>query len=86
MIEIDEPPDQLACSTCGALIWLWSPRREAWVCFVLGPERHVIRLHGCRHAQDYATWKDLPHGDPQPVEYVEAKRALKGEKINEGEE
>jgi hypothetical protein len=77
VIEIVEPPDQPACSTCGALVWLWSPRREAWVCFVVQVERDLLRLHRCRHAQDYATWRELPHGDPPPAEYVEAREQLK---------
>lgn len=76
MIEIDEPPDTAACSTCGGLVWLWSPRRLAWVAFVLQPDRDLLRVHGCRHAQDFATWKDTQHGVPPPAEYVEAKRAL----------
>jgi hypothetical protein len=88
VIQIDEPPDQPACSTCGALIWLWSPRREAWVCFVTGPDRTVIRLHGCRHAQDPATWRDIPRGDPPNEMYRQAYEAIghKTEKINEEEQ
>ena len=76
MIQIVEPPDQPACSTCGALIWLWSPRREAWVCFVTGPDRDVIRLHACRHAQDYATWKELPRGSAPNEMYRQAYEAI----------
>lgn len=86
MIEIDEPPDIAACASCGGLVWLWSPRREAWVCFVLQVERDLLRVHGCRHAQDYVTWKELPHRTTPPEAYVEARELLKSKTQDRTEE
>lgn len=50
------------------------------MCFVAGPDREVIRLHGCRHAQDYATWKELPKRTQPTEEYRQAYEAI-GHKI-----
>lgn len=86
MIEIDEPPDIAACASCGGLVWLWSPRRLAWVAFVLQPERDLLRIHGCRHAQDLATWREIPHGDPPNDDYREAREAIKNKNRIDNEE
>lgn len=78
MIQIDEPPDKPHCASCGEpLAWLYSPTKEAWVCFVAcGCERWSLKPHGCRHAQDPATWRALPRGDPPSAEYIEIKKQI----------
>lgn len=87
MIEIDEPPDIAACAPCmQPLIWLWSPRRKAWVSVTPGPEPDLLKVHGCRKLQDFPTWKDLPHGDPPSQEYREAREAIKNKERTEIEE
>jgi hypothetical protein len=87
VIQIDEPPDQAACSTCGPLQWLYSRRRNAWVAFIAAPAggQHAIRPHPCRHAQDYATWREVREPDPPNELYVEARKAIKNKNINKEE-
>lgn len=78
MIEIEEPPNTNGCASCASvLVWLWSARKKAWVAFVPDPlDPTVLRVHGCAHAQDRATWRELPHGDPPSDEYREIKEQL----------
>lgn len=61
MIQIDDVPNVAGCASCGPLIWLYSPRRAAWVAFIAAPAAgpHALRPHPCRHAQDLPTWRDL---------------------------
>ena len=78
MIQIDEPPGKPFCAQCAnQLVWLWSPTREVWVCFVAcGCERWSLKPHGCQHAQDPRLWRDLPHGDPPSAEYLQVKQKI----------
>lgn len=78
MIQIPEPPAVHACAGCASsLTWLWSARKGAWVAFVPDPtDGAVLRVHGCRHAQDPPTWRRLPHGQPPNEEYLTAKATL----------
>jgi hypothetical protein len=69
-MEIPDPPGRTECADCGPLVWLWSPRRSAWVAFVPAPAggAHAIRPHPCRSAQDPATWRDL-RATPAPEQF-----------------
>lgn len=70
MIQIDEPPTQAGCSGCmSPLIWLWSSRRQAWVCFVAGDQRDTLQVHRCQSGQDPPTWRQLVRGDPPSAVY-----------------
>jgi len=84
MIQITEPPDVAACSTCmSPLSWLWSAKRQNWVA-VIPLDRITFRLHQCRHAQDLPTWRDIPHVHPETVRRGAAKvRAVLLERTGE---
>lgn len=78
MITIEEPPAKPYCASCDQqLVWLWSPTKQAWICFVAcGCERWSVKPHGCRHAQDPRTWRQLEHGSPPTPEYLEMKNKI----------
>lgn len=90
MIEIAEPPDIAACASCGSvLVWLYSFRTKRTFSVIPDETEHgTFRLHTCRHAQDYPTWKAVRQPDPPNSEYRQAYEAIghKTEKINENEE
>jgi hypothetical protein len=78
VIEIEEPPDQRACASCAKPVnWLWSYERKAWVAFVPGPDQQHPEIHGCRHAQDPPTWRDIRPGDPPSEVYVDTRNKIK---------
>lgn len=77
MIEIAEPPDVKACASCASVLsWLWSPIREGWIC-VVPLDARTFQLHGCRHAQEPATWRQLHRGDPPSGEYRIVREQLR---------
>lgn len=64
MITIDDPPTKFACASCAKpLHWLYSARRHAWVAFVPSGDLQLT-VHGCKHAQDAPTWRDVRRVDP----------------------
>ena len=80
MIEIEEPPEIRACAGCvHPLLWMWSPRRRAWVSFVPGSDPLSLRVHQCSPAQDIPTWRVVREPDPPTPEYLAAKAALTGQ-------
>jgi hypothetical protein len=68
VIEIEDPPPQLACSECQSVVgWLWSARHKIWLA-VTNPDptdRDLLRIHRCEVFGQPSTWKHLK---PQPVE------------------
>jgi hypothetical protein len=75
-MQIPEAPEPDVCATCGPLSWQYSKRREVWLCFVAAGERGTQKLHGCCHAQDAKTWREIPHGDPPNTVYKIAKARI----------
>lgn len=62
MIEIEEPPDIRACTTCmRPLSWLYSWRTRTWVAFAHhADDRLTLRVHTCRLAgTDRTPWRQL---------------------------
>lgn len=77
MIQIDEPPDQRACTGCmNPLVWLYSPRRTAWVSFVPGPDPLSLKVHQCAPGQDLPTWRIVREPDPPNELYRQAYEAI----------
>lgn len=79
MTEIPDPPNRPACSACMTpLVWLWSPRRTAWVAFIPAPAggQHAITPHPCRGPTDPPTWRTTHPAAPPSAEYLAAKAAL----------
>jgi hypothetical protein len=82
VIEIPNPPPAHACASCASpLVWLWSPRKSAWVSFV--PEStnpRALEAHGCAEAGPQRSWRDLPAAwevnDPRRAERARKGRAL----------
>ena len=68
MIEIEDPPSQLACSECNSVVgWLWSSRHRVWLA-VTNPDpadRDLLRIHRCRIFGQPSSYKHL---QPQPAE------------------
>jgi hypothetical protein len=81
MIEIDEPPDVLACSTCmRPLVHLWSPRTKRWVRFAAEPtDPRTLHVDDCRDRNpDIPSWRERnPYThDPDAAERAHRGRAL----------
>jgi hypothetical protein len=76
VIEIEEPPNRLACAPCSKpLTWLWSPRTRQWVPFHPDPEStRTLHVHGCDVFGDPPpSWREL---ERQPPEVIHAGAAL----------
>ena len=72
MIEIDEPPDRMACAEHQVpLVWLWSPRAGTWKAFEpVDGATDTIRRHRCDfHGDPNPPWRQL---ELQPPEVVHA--------------
>lgn len=69
MIQIDEPPDTLACSTCmQPLEWVWRRRDGKWYAIVrseASEDPTVVKLHSCRLPGVERTWANLPYQPPE---------------------
>lgn len=89
MIQVEEPPDIAACASCGSvLVWLYSFRTGKTFSAVPDEtERGTFRVHTCRHAQDYPTWKAVRRRDEPTEEYRQAYEAIghKNQDRTEGE-
>lgn len=95
MIQIDEPPDVLACSTCmQPLDWVYRKRDGKWYAIVriLGADDPtVVKLHSCRLLGVPRTWANLPYQPPEERRgpgWRMARRAAAAakQKLNEKEE
>ncbi|GAA0738586.1 hypothetical protein Drose_04390 [Dactylosporangium roseum] len=68
MTEIEDPPAQLACSTCNSVVgWLWSARHKVWLA-VTNPDpadRDLLRIHRCELFGQPKTWKHLKPVPPE---------------------
>ena len=70
MIEIEEPPDIAACTTCmRPLVWLFSGRRSIWVAFATEPtDIELLRVHRCRlEGGQPMSWRYLEPQDPETI-------------------
>lgn len=76
MIEIAEAPDIHACTSCmSPLVWLYS-YRTGRTFSVVATSPTGFEIHGCKHAQDLPTWRQLPHGEPPNELYREVREKI----------
>lgn len=76
MIEIENPPDTRACSTCmSPLTWIYVFHLDRTVAAVpvAGPDRFTFRLHLCDASPVQAQWR---YAETQPPEVRERGAAL----------
>lgn len=67
MIEIEEPPDTLACSTCmNPLTWIWVHHlsRNIAVIPVHDVDRYTFRIHTCTLKAE-RTWRNVQRVSPE---------------------
>lgn len=69
MIEIEDPPNTLACSTCmQPLDWIYRVRDGKWyaiVRFGQVDDPTVVKLHSCRLPGVERTWANMPYQPPE---------------------
>lgn len=88
MIHIPDAPTIQACTTCWRpIVWLWSPRTEAWVAFAPQPaDNRVLRVDDCKRADvdRMPSWRDaaVTGHDPNAAERTARGRALVDEALN----
>jgi hypothetical protein len=67
MIQIEEPPDVRACTTCmSPLTWIWVHHlsRNVAVVPVAGVDRFTFRIHTCELKAE-RTWRHLERYPPE---------------------
>ena len=67
MVEIADPPNR-SCSCPPPLVFLWSPRREAWISFEPAGDMYAIRPHRCEGDESLprTSWRSLLPRPDQP--------------------
>lgn len=69
MIQIDDPPDALACASCTSpLDWVWHARRKCWYAIARwpgDPDPTVVKIHTCRLPGVERSWRDVTFQPPE---------------------
>lgn len=92
MIQIEEPPDIRACSTCMSpltFIYVYHLQRTVAVVPVSGVDRMTFRLHTCQLKSE-RTWRHVQRVNPETtrrgVRKARAILAAKANKLTEKED
>jgi hypothetical protein len=70
VIEIEEPPDRLACAQHQVpIVWLYSARASKWKAFVpVDGDTDTIRRHRCDfHGDPNPPWRQLEFQTPETI-------------------